>query len=95
MIPDEAEEVLLKVAGGHHIHGIACLCGFKSLVSRDRTKHIMDTALEAAAPFIAAQALANAISYAEDQAMAGAYFPDWQNCAEKIRAIPNPYRSGT
>ena len=51
------EGALLKVAALHHIHGIACLCGFKSLVSRDRTKHIMDAALEAAAPIIRAEAL--------------------------------------
>lgn len=54
------EAALLKVAGIHHIHGIQCLCGFKSFVSRDRTKHIMDAALDAAAPFIRAAALEEA-----------------------------------
>lgn len=63
-ISDEATEAaLFKVASIHHIHGIACLCGFKSLVSRDRTKHIMD----AAAPIIRADAKAEALEEAADE----------------------------
>jgi len=50
-------------------------------------------ALEAAAPLIAKQVVANAINYAEDQAMAGAYFPDWRNCADKLKSIPSLYGS--
>lgn len=34
-----------------------------------------------------AQAIATAISYAEDRAMAGAYFPEWQTCADMLRAM--------
>lgn len=34
-----------------------------------------------------AAVLATAISYAEDQAMAGAYFPEWQTCADMLRVM--------
>ena len=34
-----------------------------------------------------ASVLATAISYAEDQAMAGAYFPEWQSCADMLRRM--------
>ncbi|WP_411732166.1 hypothetical protein [Paeniglutamicibacter sp.] len=43
------EAALFNVESIHHIHGQECLCGFKSAVSRDRTKHIMDVTLAAAA----------------------------------------------
>jgi hypothetical protein len=36
---------------------------------------------------VATEAIAEAISYAEDQAMAGAYFPEWQNCADLLRSM--------
>jgi len=90
-VPDEAVEAAAKalaiVAWGEWEYVPTAL--------RGRMRRDARITLEAAAPFIAAQALANAISYADDQAMAGAYFPDWQNCADMMRAIPNPYRSGT
>lgn len=38
---------LFNVESIHHIQGHECLCGFKSAVSRDRTKHIMDKTLKA------------------------------------------------
>lgn len=44
------EAELIKVESIHHIHGQECLCGFKSAVSRDRTKHIMEVTLDAAKP---------------------------------------------
>jgi hypothetical protein len=34
-----------------------------------------------------AQAIATAISYAEDRAMAGAFFPEWQTCADLLRVM--------
>ena len=34
-----------------------------------------------------AEVIATAISYAEDRAMAGAYFPEWQTCADMLRAM--------
>lgn len=37
---DAVEEALYAVESVHHIHGHECLCGFKSAVARDRTKHI-------------------------------------------------------
>ncbi|WP_064442284.1 hypothetical protein [Hoyosella altamirensis] len=37
---DAVKESLYSVESVHHIHGHACLCGFSSPVSRDRTKHI-------------------------------------------------------
>ena len=54
------EAALFKVESIHHIHGDQCLCGFKSSVSRDRTKHIMEVTLEAAAPILRAEALEDA-----------------------------------
>lgn len=33
------------------------------------------------------EVLATAISYAEDRAMAGAYFPEWQTCADMLRVM--------
>ncbi|ASN39013.1 hypothetical protein CGQ24_08280 [Arthrobacter sp. 7749] len=39
---------LFAVESIHHIHGQECLCGFKSAVSRERTKHIMEVTLAAA-----------------------------------------------
>lgn len=50
---------LFKVESVHHIHGNQCLCGFKSHVSRDRTKHIMDVTLEAATPYLIAETAAD------------------------------------
>jgi hypothetical protein len=44
------EAALFNVESIHHIHGQECLCGFKSAISRDRTKHIMAITLEAAVP---------------------------------------------
>lgn len=56
MIPNEVvEDALVKVESIHHIHGDQCLCGFKSSISRDRTKHIMEVTLEAAAPHMLAR----------------------------------------
>lgn len=31
----------------HHIHGTSCLCGFQSLIARERTEHITRRALNA------------------------------------------------
>ena len=55
-----SEAALFKVESIHHIHADQCLCGFKSSRSRDRTKHIMDVTLDAAAPIIRAEALEEA-----------------------------------
>lgn len=40
-------EVHYDVESKHQIHGTECLCGFKSYVSRDRTKHIVTETLVA------------------------------------------------
>lgn len=34
-----------------------------------------------------AEAIATAISYAEDRAMSGAFFPEWQRTADLLRAM--------
>ena len=34
-----------------------------------------------------AEVIRTAISYAEDRAMAGAFFPEWQTCADMLRAM--------
>lgn len=83
-ISDEAvEAALFKVESIHHIHGDQCLCGFKSAVSRDRTKHIMEVTLEAVAPFIAARAWDRAASSIVDE-HGNPIIPD---------SNTNPYRS--
>ena len=56
-IREQHEAALFKVESIHHIHGDQCLCGFKSSISRDRTKHIMEATL-AAAPSTVEQLLA-------------------------------------
>jgi len=48
LLSDAAKSELFKVESTHHIHADQCLCGFKSYVSRDRTKHIMEVTLAAA-----------------------------------------------
>lgn len=47
MMDPKVKEALFGVESTHHIHGQECLCGFKSAVSRDRTKHILAVTLDA------------------------------------------------
>lgn len=60
------EQALFKVESVHHIHDIQCLCGFKSHVSRDRTKHIMEVTLEAAGHDKLTSAIAEVQKHIED-----------------------------
>jgi hypothetical protein len=78
------EAALFQIESVHHIHGDQCLCGFKSSVSRDRTKHIMEVTLEAAAPGIRSWALENAAAAAEG--MHDPTPPDCQEWADWLRA---------
>lgn len=78
----QAEAALFKVESVHHIHADQCLCGFKSYVSRDRTKHIMDATLEAATVHLKAEAW--------DEAVASLEYPDGSKV--EVAANHNPYR---
>jgi hypothetical protein len=79
------EWALFNVEAVHHIHADQCLCGFKSSVSRDRTKHIMDAAITAAKPHLLAQGWDAAVSSLE--------YPDGTKV--EVSENINPYRSGT